>query len=135
MGRDDRPRIIRPDRRTFLRLTGAAAAWPFLGSGCEGGTPLSGLPGEGQPVPPGPPTGPPPVSEELAFDPLAVPLDPVRFPSACMAGNMSPTAFLVAGYVVAGGPRRGWAMPLVQAVLPFAACAPIAVALVLQDAL
>jgi hypothetical protein len=39
---------------------------------------------------------------------------------------------LAAGDVVAEGPRRGWAMPVVQAVLPIAACAPVAFSLSLQ---
>ena len=42
---------------------------------------------------------------------------------------------LAAGYVVAGGPARAWAASLLQAVLPFAAAAPVAFSLVLQNAL
>ena len=38
-------------------------------------------------------------------------------------------------YVVAERPQRGWALPVVQAVLPFAAAAPIAWSLVLQSSL
>ncbi|MGY1707895.1 hypothetical protein ACI8AC_00095 [Geodermatophilus sp. SYSU D00758] len=42
---------------------------------------------------------------------------------------------LVADYTVAGGARRTWAAAVVQAVLPFAAVAPVAFSLVLQDVL
>jgi hypothetical protein len=42
---------------------------------------------------------------------------------------------LAAGYLVAEGPRTAWAVPLVQTALPFAACAPVAFSLVLQNAL
>jgi hypothetical protein len=41
---------------------------------------------------------------------------------------------LAAQYVTAEGPRRAWAVLLLQVVLPFAACAPVAFSLVLQDA-
>ena len=40
---------------------------------------------------------------------------------------------LAAGYVVAGGPGRAWASPLLLAVLPFAAAAPVAFSLLLQN--
>ncbi|MEI4270235.1 hypothetical protein TEK04_00725 [Klenkia sp. LSe6-5] len=40
-----------------------------------------------------------------------------------------------ASYVVAERPRRGWALPVVQAVLPFAAAAPVAYFLALQTSL
>jgi hypothetical protein len=42
---------------------------------------------------------------------------------------------LAASYVVAGGPGRAWAAPLLQAILPFAAAAPVAFSLVLQNTL
>lgn len=42
---------------------------------------------------------------------------------------------LAAGYVVAREPARAWAPPLLQAVLPVAAAAPVAFSLVLQNAL
>ncbi len=42
---------------------------------------------------------------------------------------------LAAGYVVAAGPGRAWAATLFQAVLPFAAAAPVAFSVVLQNAL
>ncbi|MGY1590429.1 hypothetical protein ACI79D_00475 [Geodermatophilus sp. SYSU D00708] len=41
---------------------------------------------------------------------------------------------LAAQYVTAEAPRRVWAALLLQVVLPFAACAPVAFSLVLQDA-
>jgi hypothetical protein len=52
-----------------------------------------------------------------------------------LLGAVAALVGLIAGYVVAGGPGRAWAAPLVQAVLPIAATAPVAVALVLQHAL
>jgi hypothetical protein len=42
---------------------------------------------------------------------------------------------LGASYVVAERPQRGWALPVVQAVLPFAAAAPVAFFLALQTSL
>ncbi|WP_100500741.1 hypothetical protein [Geodermatophilus chilensis] len=42
---------------------------------------------------------------------------------------------LATGYVVAAGPRRAWAATVLQAVLPFAAAAPVAFSVVLQNAL
>ena len=44
-------------------------------------------------------------------------------------------ALAAAGYVVAAGPARAWAGTLLQAVLPFAAAAPVAFSLVLQNTL
>ena len=42
---------------------------------------------------------------------------------------------VAASYVVAERPRRGWPLPVVQAVLPFAAAAPVAFFLALQTTL
>jgi hypothetical protein len=50
-------------------------------------------------------------------------------------GAVAALVGLVAAYVVAEGPGRAWAAALVQAVLPVAACAPVAFSLVLQNAL
>ena len=50
-------------------------------------------------------------------------------------GAVAALVGLAAGYVVAGAPARAWAAPLLQAVLPFAAAAPVAFSLVLQNAL
>ncbi|NEK58288.1 hypothetical protein GCU56_10440 [Geodermatophilus sabuli] len=52
-----------------------------------------------------------------------------------LLGAVAALVGLVAGYVVVGGPGSAWAAPVVQAVLPVAACAPVVVALVLQNAL
>ncbi|MGY1691061.1 hypothetical protein [Geodermatophilus sp. SYSU D01105] len=49
-------------------------------------------------------------------------------------GGVAALVGLAAQYGTAEGPRRAWAALLVQAVLPFAACAPVAFSLVLQDA-
>jgi hypothetical protein len=50
-------------------------------------------------------------------------------------GSVAALVALAAAYVVAGGPARAWAAPLLQAVLPVAAAAPVAFSLVLQNAL
>jgi hypothetical protein len=50
-------------------------------------------------------------------------------------GAVAALTGLAAGYAVAGGPARAWAAPLLQAVLPVAATAPVAFSLVLQNAL
>ncbi|RBY78176.1 hypothetical protein DQ238_13335 [Geodermatophilus sp. TF02-6] len=55
-------------------------------------------------------------------------------------GSVAALVGLAAGFVTvgepgAGGPRRTWAAPLLQAVLPFAACAPVTFSLLLQDVL
>jgi hypothetical protein len=50
-------------------------------------------------------------------------------------GAVAALVGLAASYVVAGGPGRAWAAPLLQAVLPVAAAAPVAFSLVLQNAL
>ncbi|SFK36004.1 hypothetical protein SAMN04488085_101226 [Geodermatophilus ruber] len=42
---------------------------------------------------------------------------------------------LAAGYIAAEGARSAWATPLLQAVLPVAACAPVIFSLLLQNAL
>jgi hypothetical protein len=49
-------------------------------------------------------------------------------------GGVAALVGLAAQYVTAEGPRRQWAALLIAAVLPFAACAPVAFSLVLQDA-
>ena len=50
-------------------------------------------------------------------------------------GGVAALVGLAASYVVAGGPGRAWAAPLLQAVLPVAAAAPVAFSLLLQNAL
>jgi hypothetical protein len=50
-------------------------------------------------------------------------------------GTVAALVGLAAGYVVAAGPARAWAGTVLQAVLPFAAAAPVAFSLVLQNAL
>jgi hypothetical protein len=50
-------------------------------------------------------------------------------------GAVAALVGLAAGYVVAAGPGRAWAAILLQAVLPFAAAAPVAFSVVLQNAL
>ncbi|TFV62605.1 hypothetical protein E4P41_06715 [Geodermatophilus sp. DF01-2] len=50
-------------------------------------------------------------------------------------GAVAALVGLAAGYVVAAGPGRAWPAPLLQAVLPFAAAAPVAFSVVLQNAL
>jgi hypothetical protein len=50
-------------------------------------------------------------------------------------GAVAALVGLAAGYVVAAGPGRAWAATLLQAVLPFAAAAPVAFSVVLQNAL
>ncbi|MGK5111079.1 MULTISPECIES: hypothetical protein [unclassified Geodermatophilus] len=50
-------------------------------------------------------------------------------------GGVAALVALVADHVVAEGPGSAWAVPLVQAVLPIAAFAPVAFSLVLQNAL
>jgi hypothetical protein len=50
-------------------------------------------------------------------------------------GAVAALVGLAAGYVVAAGPGRAWAATLLQAVLPFAAAAPVAFCVVLQNAL
>ncbi|HEX2073416.1 MAG TPA: hypothetical protein VHF92_06495 [Geodermatophilus sp.] len=49
-------------------------------------------------------------------------------------GTVAALVGLAASYVVAEGTRHRWAMPVVQAVLPIAACAPVAFSLALQPA-
>jgi hypothetical protein len=50
-------------------------------------------------------------------------------------GSVAALVGLVAAYVVAEGPGRVWAAAPVQAVLPVAACAPVAFSLLLQNVL
>jgi hypothetical protein len=50
-------------------------------------------------------------------------------------GAVAALVGLVADHAVAEGPGRSWAAVLVQAVLPLAACAPVAFSLLLQNAL
>ncbi len=50
-------------------------------------------------------------------------------------GAVAALTGLAAGYVVAAGPRRAWAAALLQAVLPFAAAAPVAFSVLLQKVL
>ena len=50
-------------------------------------------------------------------------------------GAVTALVGLAAGYVVTGARVRAWAAPLLQAVLPVAAAAPVAFSLVLQNAL
>lgn len=50
-------------------------------------------------------------------------------------GSVAALVGLAAGYVVAGAPARAWAAPVLQTVLPFAAAAPVAFSLVLQNVL
>ncbi|MFW3171819.1 hypothetical protein [Geodermatophilus sp. CPCC 206100] len=63
------------------------------------------------------------------FDVLAVLL------FGLVLGAVAALVALAADHVVAEGPGSAWAVPLVQAVLPLAACAPVAFSLVLQNAL
>jgi hypothetical protein len=50
-------------------------------------------------------------------------------------GAVAALTGLAAGYVVAAGPRRAWSAALLQAVLPFAAAAPVAFSVLLQKVL
>ena len=50
-------------------------------------------------------------------------------------GAVAALTAVAASYVVAERPQRGWALPVVQAVLPFAAAAPVAFVVVLQTGL
>lgn len=67
---------------------------------------------------------------------LALPQAPAAVLYGAVLGSVAALAGLVASYLAvepaageAAGPHRAWALPVVQAVLPLAACAPVALAL------
>jgi hypothetical protein len=55
--------------------------------------------------------------------------------AGAVLGGIAGLTAIAASYVVAERPQRGWALPVVQAVLPFATAAPVAWALALTAAL